>query len=351
MLVLLSGCAGGILSGAGPRMTTIVSTNVEDRTIPYELIELGPETIAAYARPIDEPIAPTVSPTKAYEIRLVPGDVLQVMIADIGEQNAMFAPLATGGTKFEARVDSAGKISLPYAGRFSVSGKTPEGVASEIRGRLRNVATDPQVMVSLLGDVSGSVLVAGAVKQPGRFSALQGPLTLLDAINLAGGPVLEPHLVDVTVRNGKDAQVYSYQSLLNGLNRPVSPRSEIVVSRSRKRFVAMGAVGQPGLHDLPSDQSSLLEVLGQAGWMDEAKADPHGVFVFRLSRKPGAAEATPEVFSLNMRDPAAIFLAKQFLVQPEDAVYVTNAAVYEWQKIITPIVQAIAAGRTLHNGF
>lgn len=351
VLVLLSGCAGGILSGAGPRMTTIVSTDLEDRTIPYELIELGPETIAPYARPIDVPIATTVSPTKAFEIRLVPGDVLQIIIADIGEENAMFAPLATGGTKFEARVDSAGKISLPYAGRFSVAGKTPDGVGSEIRRRLQDVATDPQVMVSLLGDVSGSVLVAGAVKAPGRFSALQGPLTLLDAINLAGGPVLEPHLVDVTVRNGKEAQVYSYQSLLNGLNQPVSPRSEIVVSRSKKRFVAMGAVGQPGLHDLPSDQSSLLEVLGQAGWLDEGKADPHGVFVFRLSRMPGAAEATPEVFSLNMRDPAAVFLAKQFLVQPEDAVYVTNAAVYEWEKIITPIVQAIAAGRTLQNGF
>jgi len=350
LVVLLSGCAGGILSGAGPRIGTIIE-DPEDRTIPYELIDLSPQTIASYARPAEAPVAKTVSPTKAFEIRLVPGDVMQIIIADIGEQNAMFAPLAAGGTKFEIRVNSDGKISMPYAGRFSVAGKTLNAVEDEIRRRLKGVANDPQVMVSLLGDVSGSVLVAGAVKQPGRFSALQGPLTLLDAINLAGGPVLEPHLVDVTVRNGKTAEVYSYQSLLKGLNRPVSPRSEIVVSRAKKRFVAMGAVATPGLLDLPSEQPSLLEVLGSAGWLDESKADPQGVFVFRLTRKAGATAATPEVFRLNMRDPAAVFIAKEFLVQPEDAVYVTNAAIHEWEKIITPIIQAMAFGRTLQNGF
>ena len=350
LLVALSGCAGGILSGAGPHIGAIVA-DPEDRTIPYQLVDLSPQTIAPYARPDDEPASKAVSPTKAFEIRLIPGDVMQIIIADIGEQNTMFAPLAAGGTKFEIRVDSTGKISLPYAGRFSVAGKTPNGVEDEIRRRLRGVANDPQVMVSLLGDVSGSVLVAGAVKQPGRFSALQGPLTLLDAINLAGGPLLEPHLVEVTVRNGKDAQVYSYQSLLQGLNRPVSPRSEIVVSRAKKRFVAMGAVKNPGLLDLPSQRPSLLEALGTAGWLDESMADPQGVFVFRLSRLPGAEAATPEVFRLNMRDPAAIFLAKEFLVQPEDAIYVTNAAVHEWEKIITPIVQAMAFGRTLQRGF
>jgi len=350
MVVLLSGCVGGILSGAGPRIGAIAEAP-ENRTIPYELIDLSPETIAQFARPRDVDVAATVSPTTAYEISLVPGDVMQITIADIGEQNAIFAPLAAGGTKFESRVNADGKISLPYAGRFSVKGKTPEAVEDEIRRRLKGVANDPQVMVSLLGDVSGSVLVAGAVTKPGRFSALQGPLTLLDAINLAGGPVLEPHLVEVEVRDGKDAQVYSYQSLLKGLNRPISPRSEVVVSRAKKRFVAMGAVKTPGLLDLPSEQPSLLEVLGSAGWLDESMADPQGVFVFRMTRKSDVEQPVPEVFRLNMRDPAAVFLAKDFLVKPEDAVYVTNAAMHEWQKIITPIVQAVAFGRTLQNGF
>src|SRR5690606_36950443 len=235
------------------------------------------------------------------------------------------------------RVDSRGDISIPYAGRQNVRGKTPREVEAQLRKALHGLTSDVQVQVELTGDLSGSVLVAGAVKAPGRFSALQGPLTLLDAINQAGGPLLEPHLAKVIVRTGSKVYTYSYQDLLQGRNQPVPPRSEIVVERARQRFVAMGSVKQPGLHDLPSANPSLLETLGAVGGLDESKADPTGVFVFRLNEEdPQSPRA--QVFRLNMRNPESIFLAREFLVQPEDAIYVTNAAVYEWQKIITPIV-------------
>ena len=100
----------------------------------------------------------------------------------------------------------------------------------------------------------------------------------------------------------------------------------------------------PGLHDLPSANPSLLETLGSVGGLDESKADPTGVFVFRLN-DDDPKQPRAQVFRLNMRNPESIFLARQFLVHPEDAIYVTNAAVYEWQKIITPIVQAVLIGQ------
>jgi len=159
------------------------------------------------------------------------------------------------------------------------------------------------------------------------------------------------------VRTGKRAYEFNYDELLAGRNQPVPPNAEIVLERARKRFVAMGAVGQPGLHDLPSNNPSLLEVLGVVGGLNEAKSDASGVFVFRLNDDVSAVggdastpQHTAEVFRLNLKDPAAMFLARQFLVQPEDAVYVTNAGVYEWQKIISPIVQVLVLGRTV-SGF
>src|SRR5699024_6199012 len=124
----------------------------------------------------------------------------------------------------------------------------------------------------------------------------------------------------------------------------VAPRSEVVLERDRQRFVAMGAVREPGLMDFPSPEPSLLEVLGAVGGLDEAKADPRGVFVFRVNPNPLPGEPETEVFQLNMRNPESIFLARAFQVMPEDAIYVTNAAVYEWQKIISPIVQTLVLG-------
>jgi len=348
--LVLTGCAGSILSGAGPSISAITSSAQQED---YELIDLSSETIQPYLRLPDRPLAQTVSEMRAPQVELVPGDVLSVMIADSNQEGSVFAPLSAGGTVFESvRLDSGGRISLPYVGRKKVSGKTLTEVEDLIQKSLKGVASDPQVHVELTGDLSGSVLVAGAVKAPGRFSALTGPLTLLDAINQAGGPVTEPHLTRVIVRTGKSVKDYNYESLLQGENRMVPPHSEIILERARKSFVAMGAVTQPGLHDLPSNNPSLLEVLGVAGGLQERASDASGVFVFRLSKKEGDTgneEAKAEVFRLNMKNPAAIFLARQFLVQPEDAVYVTNAAVYEWQKIITPIVQALLLGRTVQN--
>lgn len=338
----LSGC--GILSGAGPYRTSISTTS--DSSGPgYEVIDLEAVTIGPYTRPPAPPPVSNVSQLSAGNVYLIPGDVIALMVSDSAQEGGLFSPLSAGGTTFpKLRVDASGNISLPYVGVLRVSGMTLSQVENAVRQRLKGKAVDAQVHAELVGDLSGSVLVAGGVKAPGRFSTLQGPLTLLDAINQAGGPVLEPHLVNVVVRTGSKVYTYRYQELLEGKNQPVPPRSEIIVERARQRFVAMGAVKTPGLHDLPSANPSLLETLGVAGGLEEAKADPTGVFVFRLI-EDDPEHPRAQVFRLNMRNPASIFLARQFLMQPEDAVYVTNAAVYEWQKIITPIVQALLLGQ------
>lgn len=340
LVATLGGC--GILSGAGPYSASITTGSSESN---YDLIDLDSTTIAPYTRPAPPEPLSSVSKLATGNVYLIPGDVIALMISDSAEQGALFAPLSAGGTVFpKLRVDAGGRISVPYAGSLKVSGMTLPQVEEAVRQRLKGKTVDVQVHAELVGDLSGSVLVAGGVKAPGRFSTLQGPLTLLDAINMAGGPVLEPHLVNVVVRTGQKVYTYRYEDLLEGKNQPVPPRSEIVVERARQRFVAMGSVKTPGLHDLPSAKPSLLETLGVVGGLDEARADPTGVFVFRLG-EDSSGRPHAKVFRLNMRNPESIFLARQFLVHPEDAIYVTNAAVYEWQKIITPIVQAVLIGQ------
>lgn len=346
---MLSGC-GSILSGTGPYSSAIRDGGGPETDLPYKVIDLSPLNVNEYSRKAPMPPSAKVSKTGSTTIKLIPGDVMKIMISDSAE-GGVFAPLASGGTVFDnVRVSSEGTITLPYAGTVNVRGNTLAQVDKAIRKELKgSVATDPQVHSELVGDLSGSVLVAGAVKAPGRFSSLQGPLTILDAINMAGGPLMEPHLINVVVRNGKQAYTVNYEDVLEGGNKQVAPRSEIIVERARQRFVAMGSVKDPGLKDLPARNPSLLEVLGSVGGLDETKADPQGVFVFRVNPEPKAGEPAAEVFRLDMRKPESIFLARAFQVHPEDAVYVTNAPVYEWNKIISPIVQTIVLGRTINR--
>jgi polysaccharide export outer membrane protein len=104
----------------------------------------------------------------------------------------------------------------------------------------------------------------------------------------------------------------------------------------------MGAVAEPGLKDLPAQNTNLLDALGSVGGLREANANPEGIFVFRMEE---GSNSKPTVLRLNMRDPAAIFYARQIVIKPDDTIYVTNAAVYEWQKIVGPIVQTLILGR------
>jgi polysaccharide export outer membrane protein len=336
----LSGCSNTI-SGAGP-----YKDDIESKNTAYQLVEINANTIAPFMRSVAKPPSATITSPLAQTVRLMGGDVINVLITDNApEGSALFAPLSTGGTQLKVRIDSQGMISLPYVGHQFVAGMTLIQVEDMIRQRLRGVTSDVQVHVDLVGDLSGSVLVAGAVKTPGRFSTLQGPLTLLDAINQAGGPAMEPHLANVIVRTGSQVTTLNYEDVLTGNNFVLKPNSEVILERARQRFVAMGAVGEPGLHDLPSKNTSLLDALGTVGGLKEASANPHGVFVFRMDE---TNKTKPIVMRIDMRDPAAIFYAQQVMLKPDDTIFVTNAAVYEWQKIISPIVQTLVLGRTVN---
>lgn len=336
----LAGC-GGTLSGAGPYKGDIES---KSQSAAYDLVDINANTIAPFMRPAAKPTKAKITSPLAQSVRLMGGDVINVLITDNApEGSGLFAPLSTGGTQLKVRIDDKGMISLPYVGHQFVAGMTLIQVEDMIRQKLKGVTTDVQAHVDLVGDLSGSVLVAGAVKAPGRFSTLQGPLTLLDAVNQAGGPVMEPHLVNVTVRNGAQASTYNYEDILAGNNFVLKPNSEVILDRARQRFVAMGAVGEPGLHDLPAQNTSLLDALGSVGGLKESNANPQGVFVFRM----GESDTKPTVMRIDMRDPAAIFFARQVVIKPDDTIYVTNAAVYEWQKIIGPVVQTLVLGRAL----
>ncbi len=352
--LVLSGC-GRLFSGTGPAKRQIF-TQAQKESANYTLVSLAPENILPYMRPPEPELKADISKTGVPDLRLTSGDVLRVMISDDDHRDAVFSSLTSGGTVFDkVRVNASGHISLPYVGRVKVVGLSLEQAQDEILQQLRPYALKPQVYVSLVGDMGGSVLVAGDVHRPGRFSTLEGPLTVLDAINQAGGPRNEPYLMNVVVRNGTSVESYNYQALLNGLNFPVAPNTEIVLERASKRFVALGAVGQPGLHDLPSQSPSLLEVLGSVGGLVEQRADARGVFVFRVpenivyDEKLGivTSDAKPMVFHLDMSNPVSMFLAREFLIYPDDAVYVTNAHMYESQKMISSIVQVLVLGSTI----
>lgn len=83
-------------------------------------------------------------------------------------------------------VRSDGKISLPLVGEVQASGQTPKQLEQEIAKRLQSYISEPDVTVIVQQIKSRKFNILGQVLKPGSY-LLTNPLTVLDAIALAGG--------------------------------------------------------------------------------------------------------------------------------------------------------------------
>lgn len=79
-----------------------------------------------------------------------------------------------------------GKITLPLLKDMNASGSTPEELQSRIEKGLADFVSKPSVTVIVQEAKSHKFNILGQVQKPGTY-ILTGPMTVLDAIALAGG--------------------------------------------------------------------------------------------------------------------------------------------------------------------
>jgi len=79
-----------------------------------------------------------------------------------------------------------GNISLPLIGDLMASGHTPAQLQGEIRQQLVAYLSNPEVAVLVQEAKSHKFNIVGEVEKPGSY-VISGPMTILDAIAIAGG--------------------------------------------------------------------------------------------------------------------------------------------------------------------
>ena len=336
----VAGCQ--VIPGDGPWLNDASSRSTE--ALPFDVIDLTPTTVVAYRSPptADEPSS-TSNLSAGVKVSVAPGDVLRVRIFEPYEGSIFPTIQKPGADLGSQRVTEQGSIEVPYVGTVQVAGLDLSQIEKKIANQLAGKAQDPQVIVEFVADRTHTVMVSGDVRNPGRISLLDGLRTAVDAINRAGGPASAAAQLQVVLRRqGQVVLIAQYSDLLAGKDVPIQKGDEIVVRPNSRIFTVLGAVMKSGNVELTKTNLSLLEALGQVGGLSDERANKTGVFVFRMGEVQNNPTARGRVFRLDLNQPVSIFVAQQFGMQPQDVVYVTNAPLYEYNKVLTAIYRTFS---------
>lgn len=293
------------------------------------------------------------------------GDVLRVTIWEPGE--GLFGK-DQRGTDITVRVDVDGTISLPYTGRFPVTGRRLSQIESTIVSKLEGQAVQPQATVMIAENGSSSASVQGDVVKPGPYPVAKGNERVLDMVAMAGGAKFPPYESSVRLTRGRSTMSFMMQELIDQpetFNVPVAAGDAVLVTQRLQKFIALGAVAQPGEQIFRKSQLTLADGLGQAFGLDSQRSDAKGVYLFRrepveLARRYGVPlleedrDTVPIVYQLDLKDGKSFFVMNQFPIRPNDIVFVSTAPLAEaarFFQILSGATATVAIPRTLGGNF
>jgi polysaccharide export outer membrane protein len=279
------------------------------------------------------------------------GDVLSIVVWDHPElsnssTSGGAGPIGLGSDASTAAttappagfiVDQDGMIQFPYAGELKVEGMTQDQARNALRTKLGKYLKDPKVTLRIQSYRSKRVYVDGEVKSPGLQAINDIPMTLLEAINRAGGVLPTGDQSQVVVnRGGTNYHINLPQLVQRGVN-PASimlADGDVVRVRSRdesKVFVS-GEVVQPRALPMYNGRLSLNEALGESGGVNPLSGDGSQIYVVRR------AGTDQIVYQLDGKAPGALAMAEGFELYPKDVVYVAATPLANWHRTISLIL-------------
>lgn len=279
------------------------------------------------------------------------GDVLSVVVWDhpelsnaatqaTGVMAATGADAATSATTAPPAgfvVDHEGKIQFPYAGEIKVAGMTQDQARDVLTKKLSRYIRQPRVTLRVQSYRSKRVYVDGEVRNPGMQAINDISMTLMEALNRAGGVLPTGDQSQILVsRSGESYEINLPQLVQRGVNPgSIMLKSGDVVrvrSREESKVFVSGEVVSPRALPMHNGSLTLNEALGESGGINPTTGDGSQIYVVRRN---GTDQV---VYQLDGTKAGALAMAEGFHLQPKDVVYVAATPLANWHRSISLIL-------------
>lgn len=305
---------------------------------------------------------------------LGPGDVLSVTVIEQAAGGLFSASTGTGvqvGSNLvtlpSVQIDAQGMVTLPYINSVKAAGLTEQALGQVLVEQLKSQTPSPNVMVQRTTDVSNTVLIGGVARSPGPILLTPAGETLLEIIARAGGSLHPPSDTVIKMTRRSETREVRLSALQDRpqLNIRMQPNDIITLELSPQNYTVLGAASSEASRPLPGAGLTLAEVIGQAGGLDDQRADSKGVFVLRhehrdmlrslgvtIPQAAAKAERVPTIYQFDMDSIDGIFAAQAYAIRANDIVLIANAQSVDLTKafrLLTGATQQVSSTATLAN--
>lgn len=310
-----------------------------------EVIALSSENISDFTNAARGHQATQLPSGRNWTYAVGAGDILSVIVFDHPELTLPAGPQRSAAES-GFQVASDGTITYPYIGSIRASGRSVGQIRADLSQRLANFIPDPQVEVRIAAYNSQSIVVSGEVEAPNRQPLTSVRLSLVEAINAAGGFSDDADPWGVSVQRGGHIHHVDVAGFLEGgltQNNPILRNGDVVnVPRRRaEEAYLLGEVARPDVVDLSRDTITLTQAITRRGGLQQPRANARAVLVFRAH-----GNNMTRVFQLDTSVPSGLLLGTRFVLEPGDVIYVLRSPLQRWNDTISKLLPTVQAVRT-----
>jgi len=329
-LCLLSSC--GWVPETGP--TNLENIHAAQKkqhytTDEFRIIDITRQNIKTFNKPqiVTSSVHPPLDFNRTYHDSIRPYDKLTLQIVDTATEGSLTrgGPVSFGPIE----VPVTGEILFPYAGKINVLNKEISEVQADLQKAYSTVFSSAEVSLNRIERQPLTANVIGLASKPGQFQIDRAGVNLADLVAMAGSTLEEPFLCSYLLHRNQKTYELSNQQLTQ--KPPLAQDKDLLEIRRRKdnSVTILGAVRGSGNHKLPNKGSRLSDFLGEGQGLDVNRADTTGIFVFRKNNQ-GAAD----IYRFDLSEPSGVLYASQFYVHGGDVIYVTEAKLAHWNRLI-----------------